>query len=125
MPSSKPRITIYIDEEELQFLKEWAGREDRSLNNLTLRIIKQAIALAKMDLGRSDQLDVDLAIPQTQMQATAAFLKILASGQKPSDAQVLITARRLGLEPEILIALRDHCSVAKQLENEDPKDELS
>ncbi|MEC4816113.1 MAG: hypothetical protein SAK29_23005 [Scytonema sp. PMC 1069.18] len=47
MPTAKPRITIYIDEEDLSFLRVWAEREDRSVNNLVLRLIKQAIGFER------------------------------------------------------------------------------
>ncbi|MUG91307.1 hypothetical protein F7734_01920 [Scytonema sp. UIC 10036] len=47
MPSAKPRITIYIDDEDLTFLRDWAEREDRSVNNLVLRLIKTAIGFER------------------------------------------------------------------------------
>jgi len=43
MPSSKPRVVIYVEPEQLEFLKSWAKNERRSVNNLVLMLVDDAI----------------------------------------------------------------------------------
>lgn len=44
MPSSKPRITLYMDEEDMDSLEQWAKDEFLSVPQLTKVIVKRAIA---------------------------------------------------------------------------------
>lgn len=44
MPSTKPRVVVYLDEETLDKLKAWAEEERRTVNNLVKIFIEDAIA---------------------------------------------------------------------------------
>lgn len=44
MPSNKPRVVLYMDEETLEELKEWASEERRSVTNLIKIFIEDALA---------------------------------------------------------------------------------
>ncbi|WP_374877405.1 hypothetical protein [Microseira sp. BLCC-F43] len=44
MPSSKPRITLYMDEEDMDSLEQWAKDEFLTIGQLTKVIVKRAIA---------------------------------------------------------------------------------
>lgn len=43
VPSKKPSITIRVNEEEYQILKEWADNEYRTVPSLVLALTKKAI----------------------------------------------------------------------------------
>ena len=47
MPSEKPRITVYLDEDIKDDLEELARLNDRPVSNFVLTLIKQAITEAK------------------------------------------------------------------------------
>ena len=47
VPSKKPRIAAVVDEEIQQYLEEWANEEERTLSNLVVVILKQAIEARK------------------------------------------------------------------------------
>jgi len=47
VPSKKPRIAAVVDEEIHQYLEEWANEEERTLSNLVVVILKQAIEARK------------------------------------------------------------------------------
>ncbi|HAZ49562.1 MAG TPA: hypothetical protein DCZ55_35220 [Cyanobacteria bacterium UBA11371] len=44
MPSSKPRITLYMDEDDMDCLERWAKDEFLTVPQLTKVIVKRAIA---------------------------------------------------------------------------------
>ncbi len=44
MPSKKPKVMIYLDPDKLEFLKQWAESEHRSVNNLITMLLDYAIA---------------------------------------------------------------------------------
>lgn len=47
MPSDKPRVTLYLDEEIKADLEKLAKLNDRPVSNFVLTLIKQAISEAK------------------------------------------------------------------------------
>lgn len=49
MPSDKPRVTIYLDDELKDDLEKLARAKDRPVSNFVLVLIKEAIAKAKAD----------------------------------------------------------------------------
>ncbi|MUG91092.1 hypothetical protein F7734_00675 [Scytonema sp. UIC 10036] len=49
MPSKKPKLMIYLDQEKLNFLKGWAESEHRSVNNLITMLLDQAITAKQGD----------------------------------------------------------------------------
>lgn len=47
MPTSKPRVVVYLDDEVKSDLEKLAEVNDRPVSNFVLRLIKSAIAEAK------------------------------------------------------------------------------
>ncbi|QIR41881.1 hypothetical protein HCG51_34950 (plasmid) [Tolypothrix sp. PCC 7910] len=47
MPSKKPRVMVYLDPDQHEFLKEWAENEHRTVNNLITMLLEQAIEKKK------------------------------------------------------------------------------
>ena len=44
MPSDKPRVTVYLDKQEMEVLTTWAGQEFLTVPQLTRVVVKRAIA---------------------------------------------------------------------------------
>jgi len=44
MPSDKPRVTLYLDTQEMEVLATWAGQEFLTVPQLTRVVVKRAIA---------------------------------------------------------------------------------
>lgn len=44
MPSKKPRVMVYLSEEDKKELDQWAKEETRTVNNLITRLIENALA---------------------------------------------------------------------------------
>ena len=44
MPSDKPRITLYLDQQDMEALGAWATREFLTVPQLTRVVVKRAIA---------------------------------------------------------------------------------
>jgi hypothetical protein len=44
MPSNKPRVTLYFDNQEMEILEAWAGQEFLTVPQLTRVVVKRAIA---------------------------------------------------------------------------------
>lgn len=47
MPSDRPRVVVYVDEEIKADLERLAASQDRPVSNFVLQLIKQAIAAGK------------------------------------------------------------------------------
>lgn len=43
LPTRKPRISVVVDEDLLNYLEQWAGSEERSMSNLVVFLLKQAV----------------------------------------------------------------------------------
>lgn len=44
MPSDKPRITLYLDKQDMEYLGAWADKEFLTVPQLTRVVVKRAIA---------------------------------------------------------------------------------
>ncbi len=44
MPSKKPRVMVYLSEEDKKELDQWAKEETRTVNNLITRLIENALS---------------------------------------------------------------------------------
>ena len=49
MPTEKPRIVVYVDEDIKAAVEQLAGEDDRPVSNYVLQLIKQDIAAARAD----------------------------------------------------------------------------
>lgn len=54
VPSRKPRIAVLVDEDLLEYLQQWAESEERSLSNLVLLLIKQAVEEKKAEASATE-----------------------------------------------------------------------
>jgi hypothetical protein len=43
VPTRKPRISVVVDEDLLRYLEQWASSEERSISNLVVFLLKQAV----------------------------------------------------------------------------------
>ncbi len=43
VPTRKPRISVVVDEDLLRYLEQWASSEERSVSNLVVFLLKQAV----------------------------------------------------------------------------------
>lgn len=90
MPSNT-RIQVYLPPEIFEQLKEMARKQNRSASNLAASFVIQQIE-------RLEQPSYDEVI---------ALIKNLASGTKPSDANLVLAAHELNIESKSLFELRD------------------
>jgi hypothetical protein len=87
MPSPH-RITVYLPEDKLEELKQKAESQRRSASNLAAAIILES-------------LETPNYIEAIE------FIKKLASDSPPTDANVILAAHELDIEPALLFHLRD------------------
>lgn len=89
MTTKKPRVGVYVSEEEYQALQDLAQKQRRSVSSL-------------INLCISEYLE------GTNKNDLAQFLKALVEGKEPpSDTTCIALAEYLNLDREILISLRD------------------
>ncbi len=49
VPTKKPRISVVVDEDLLEYLERWADEEERSVSNLALKLIKDGVKQRQKD----------------------------------------------------------------------------
>jgi len=49
MPSTKNRVVIYVDPDNLDFLKKWAKEDHRTVSNLVSMLVDEAIKNKQTD----------------------------------------------------------------------------
>ncbi len=79
---------MYLPADKLEELKHKAEKQRRSASNLAAAIILEA-------LETPDYVEA------------IEFIKNLATDTSPSDANVILTAHELDIEPDLLFQLRD------------------
>jgi hypothetical protein len=89
MPSPN-RIQVYLPPEIFKQLKDMAEKQNRSASNLAASFIIRTVETES-----------------TSYPETINFVEALANDTKPSDANLILTANELNLEPELLFKLRD------------------
>jgi hypothetical protein len=87
MPSTH-RVTVYLPPDKLEELKQRASKQRRSASNLAAALILEA-------LETPDYIEA------------IEFIKKLAADTAPDDANVILTAHELDIEPDLLFQLRD------------------
>ena len=87
MPSTH-RVTVYLPPDKLEELKQRASKQRRSASNLAAALILEA-------LETPDYIEA------------IEFIKKLAADTAPDDANVIIPAHELDIEPDLLFQLRD------------------
>lgn len=107
MPSKKPKVMIYIDQGKLDYLREWAEKEHRSVNNLITMLLDEMITNHQQSssIGMKKPTEV-MEITSDDLDA-AALLQLLASGKRPTDGEVLVVANESGIDEEELLKLRE------------------
>jgi hypothetical protein len=88
MPSPH-RITVYLPPEKLEELRQKAEKQRRSASNLAAALILES-----------------LENPSSYAEAIT-LLKALASGESPTDANVILAAHELDIDPDTLFQIRD------------------
>jgi hypothetical protein len=88
MPSPH-RITVYLPPEKLDELRQKAEKQRRSASNLAASLILES-----------------LENPSSYAEAIT-LLKALASGESPTDANVILAAHELDIDPDTLFQIRD------------------
>ncbi len=88
------RISIDIEglREPLELL---ASREERNLNQMIRFLIKEGLERRQLSTFNTNTSEV------------ADFIKLLANGERPLDAQIIEIAHDLDIEEEKLVELRD------------------
>lgn len=92
MPSNN-KIQVYLPAEILERLKNMAKKQNRSASNLAATFVIQSIEKEEGDQNNYDE--------------TIAFITALAGDTKPTDANIILAAHELNIEPESLFKLRD------------------
>ncbi len=87
MPSPH-RVTVYLPPDKLEELKQRADKQRRSASNLAAAIILEA-------LETPDYVEA------------IEFIKKLAADTPPNDANVILAAHELDIEPDLLFQVRD------------------
>jgi len=75
MPSDKPRVTLYLDTQEMEVLAKWASQEFLTVPQLTRVVVKRAIAEYLKQHPLESVADVPKAETSAQTKATAAKAK--------------------------------------------------
>jgi site-specific recombinase XerC len=119
------RVTTYLPEGIYELLEQWATKERRSISNLTAFLLETAVRehYAQQEV---DQNELSFPIKRKgEMRSIAELtkenfyqllmngkiqadtLKAIASGEKPSNADLVRIARILNIKEEDLLAMRD------------------
>lgn len=99
MPSKKPQVSLRLEEHEYEELKEWAESEFRTPAALSAIIIKKTLTERRISTKKNN---INVDEPDA-----SDLLKLLASGQRPGDGELLEVAQKTGIREEELIELRD------------------
>jgi hypothetical protein len=75
MPSDKPRVTLYLDPQEMEVLATWAGQEFLTVPQLTRVVVKRAIAEYLKQHPLEAVADTPKVETSAQTKATAAKTK--------------------------------------------------
>jgi hypothetical protein len=124
MPS-RWRVAVYLNEEMQKALEQWAGEENRSVSNLAATILISAIKERQEKIKTpesAENSEIGQALePRTIAQLVKANfyqlfgdgkikpenLEAIASGKKPSNADLVQIARILNTKEEDLLTIRD------------------
>ncbi len=124
MPS-RWRVAVYLNEEMQKALEQWAGEENRSVSNLAATILMNAIKERQEKIKTPESTkdsEIEKALePRTIAQLVKKNfyqlfgdgkinpenLEAIASGEKPSNADLVQIARILNIKEEDLLAMRD------------------
>jgi len=124
MPS-RWRVAVYLNEEMQKALEQWAGEENRSVSNLAATILMNAIKERQEKIKTPESTkdsEIEKALePRTIAQLVKENfyqlfgdgkinpenLEAIASGEKPSNADLVQIARILNIKEEDLLAMRD------------------
>lgn len=99
----RPRVTLGLDEGVKQDIEEMARKEHR-----TLAILLEIMIMESYERRKQPQ-----PTPQPQPQENPKFLdghdflKIMASGRRPTDAEITEIAHSEDVDPDVLIEIRD------------------
>ena len=75
MPSDKPRVTLYLDTQEMEVLAKWASQEFLTVPQLTRVVVKRAMAEYLKQHPLEAVADAPKVETSAQTRATAAKAK--------------------------------------------------
>jgi hypothetical protein len=82
MPSDKPRITLYLDKQDMECLGVWANREFLTVPQLTRVVVKRAIA----EYLKQHSFDVPTPSPQQTETTPSPATKAKRGNKKKTTA---------------------------------------
>lgn len=97
--TKKAKITFTCTQEARNFLENWAAAERRTISNLVEGLVDDAIT------AKGEPIN---PVPPPDESNATVLLKLLASGKRPEDGELLEVAHKTGIREEELIQLRDH-----------------
>ena len=103
-PTKRPKISIYISEEQKEVLESWAKSETRTVSNLVSHLIEKGINEYTLLEDKNKTTQQLASNKEGELQG---FLKLLTSDKPPSDPDLIELAHNLGLDVKLLISLRD------------------
>ena len=103
-PTKKPKISIYVSDEQKEILEEWAAKETRSVSNLVNHLIEQGLSEyrklnpKKRDAKTFAQLVGANLAELKQSNLGIKNLDVIATGKKkPSRAEFCAITSKLGI----------------------------
>jgi len=108
------RLYLTLPNGIYEALERWAESEDNKPASLGAFIIEREVREA-LENGKIPELKKK---PVSAPAVLKEFLLQLTSGELPTNAQLVALAHGSGIEPEVLIELRDRCQASKTKEEE-------
>lgn len=108
------RLYLTLPNGIYEALERWAESEDNKSASLGAFIIEREVREA-LENGKIPELKKK---PVSTPADLKEFLIQLASGEMPTNAQLVTLAHAAGIETEVLMELRDRCQAGKTKEEE-------
>ena len=108
------RLYLTLPNGIYEALERWAESEDNKPASLGAFIIEREVREA-IENGKIPELKKQ---PVSTPADLKEFLIQLASGEMPTNAQLVALAHDSGIDPEVLTALLDRCQVSNAKEEE-------
>ncbi len=103
----RPRVTLGLDENIKEEIELWANRERRTLANFLEHLVLESYERRK---NPSIQGIESQSTPTPKIEKFLDghdFIQILASGRRPTDAEITEVAHSEDIDPDVLIEIRD------------------
>ena len=103
----RPRVTLGLDENIKEEIEKMARKEHRTLASLLEHFVIESYERRKNPTTQG--LDTQSTLnPKTKKFLNGHdFIQILASGRRPTDAEITEVAHSEDIDPDVLIEIRD------------------